>query len=96
MFACVSVCLSVCLSAALLLVIGQLLYTLGWSSQRVRDVCGDYAGPFMLDQCHIGLFFLLLLMLLLMLFLLLICLFYLSPITASLATFSYLPITNET
>jgi len=29
----------------------------------VRDLCGDYSGPFMLDQCHIGLFSLLLLLL---------------------------------
>ena len=60
------VCLFVCLFAALLLVIGQLLYTLGWSSRRVRDLCGDYSGPFMLDQCHIGLFSLLLMLLLLL------------------------------
>lgn len=43
--------------AALLLVIGQLLYTFGWSSRRVRDVCGDDAGPFVLDHCHIGVSF---------------------------------------
>lgn len=42
------------LYAALVLVIGQLLYTVGWTSRRVRDVCGDHAGPFVLDQCHIG------------------------------------------
>ena len=46
---------SVRVSAALLLVIGQLLYTLGWSSRRVRHLCGDNAGPFVLDHCHIGL-----------------------------------------
>jgi len=34
---------------------------------RVRDLCGDYSGPFMLDQCHIGLFTLLLLLSLLFL-----------------------------
>ena len=47
------VCLSV--HIALLLVIGQLLYTLGWRSRRVRDLCGDDAGPFVLHHCHIGL-----------------------------------------
>jgi len=57
----------VCVYEALLMVIGQMLYTLGWSSRRVRDVCGDDAGPFVLDQCHIGLFSLLLLLLLLLL-----------------------------
>ena len=48
-----SVCLFV--GVALLLVIGQLLHTLGWSSRRVHDLCGRDSGPFVLDQCHIGL-----------------------------------------
>jgi len=74
-------------SVALLLVIGQLLYTLGWSSRRVRDVCGHDAGPFVLDHCHIGLFSLLPLLPLLLLLLLLISVFLHPSAIAAYAVF---------
>ena len=42
-----------CLSA-LFIVVGQVLYPAGWSAKRVKDLCGDKAGPFLIDRCHIG------------------------------------------
>lgn len=40
--------------SALFLVLGLVLYPVGWSSQAVKELCGDYTGPFSLDQCQIG------------------------------------------
>lgn len=37
--------------------IGQVLYPAGWSAGRVKDLCGDKAGPFLIDGCHIGMLY---------------------------------------
>lgn len=38
----------------LFLVVGQILYPIGWGSQRVRNMCGENAGPFLIDECQLG------------------------------------------
>jgi len=40
--------------AGLFLVIAQILYPIGWGAGRVRNLCGDNAGPFLIDQCRLG------------------------------------------
>ena len=33
---------------------GLILYPLGWGSKRVKDLCGDHAAAFLIDDCQLG------------------------------------------
>lgn len=35
-------------------VIGLVVYPVGWGTKRVRDLCGEYADPYVIDSCSIG------------------------------------------
>lgn len=34
-------------------VIGLVVYPVGWGTKRVRDLCGEYADPYVIDSCSI-------------------------------------------
>lgn len=34
--------------------IGLVVYPVGWGTKRVRDLCGEYADPYVIDSCSIG------------------------------------------
>ena len=38
-------------------VIALVVYPVGWSTKRVKDLCGEYAEPFVIDSCSIGKWF---------------------------------------
>jgi len=40
--------------AGLFMIVGLILYPLGWGSERVKNICGDYSGPFLIDDCQLG------------------------------------------
>ncbi|KAK3095570.1 hypothetical protein FSP39_016186 [Pinctada imbricata] len=40
--------------AGLLCVIGLVVYPVGWGTKRVRDLCGEYADPFIIGRCSLG------------------------------------------
>ena len=44
----------VVVSVALLLIVGLQVYVFGWGSDRVADLCGDTAGPYVIGDCSIG------------------------------------------
>lgn len=35
-------------------VVGLVVYPVGWGTKRVRDLCGEYADPYVIDSCTIG------------------------------------------
>jgi len=47
-------CGSVQMFAAVLFSIGLLAYPAGWSSRRIRDLCGEEADAFVLGNCQFG------------------------------------------
>ena len=36
------------------MVVGQVLYPVGWASRMVINLCGRNAGAFLIDDCQIG------------------------------------------
>lgn len=40
--------------AGLLCVIGLVIYPAGWGSERVKNLCGEYADPYIVDKCDLG------------------------------------------
>jgi hypothetical protein len=43
-----------CCVTGLLSVIALVIYPTGWGTKRVRDLCGEYAEPYVIDSCTIG------------------------------------------
>ncbi|XP_076439222.1 LHFPL tetraspan subfamily member 2 protein-like [Babylonia areolata] len=40
--------------AGLMCVLGLVVYPAGWGTDKVKDYCGQYAGPFNMDRCQLG------------------------------------------